>query len=325
MDEEETDILAKYTFTAEGGGATSAETEKPKIKVLKRGIRLYFMRKGLFYDKNKEDRAKITSWQINDKSLASVGASHNDSDGNFTLADCEIKDNKIPTSENYGIYNTKINAGYIYLINADDPNEYKELLIDDAGLLTNIKWTEANLNANVRLPNKNEKAKKYFYVGKKPKKFYIVFSPVQWSADYHKTIRNSKEKQKELMQLVDCKGIAKGDEDAVADVYTYFNVNSVFKKNDKQIQAHRTTYLNIHHSEKKDEKKGDNDIFEDMFVSLDDPIGMADDIAIQLITEHNKHKALIESIQTGESENIIFDRLEKNESRTKKFSDYETT
>ncbi len=60
-----------------------------------------------------------------------------------------------------------------------------------------------------------------------------------------------------------------------------------------------------------------------MFVTFHDPIGYAEDVGSVLIDKHQKHEALIESIQTGENHDAIFDRLQRNETRSDTPTDYE--
>ncbi|MFL0090644.1 hypothetical protein V3A08_03330, partial [Tenacibaculum maritimum] len=123
--------------------------------------------------------------------------------------------------------------------------------------------------------------------------------------------------------LIDCSGIKKGAEQEHKHVIPFKDVRAVFPKGHPRAIPLQQMLHQIHADEKKQDEKGANEIFEDLFVTLHDPIGCANDIGEVLITKHRKHEALITSIQTGEDEALILDRLEKGEKRSEVFSKYE--
>ena len=125
------------------------------------------------------------------------------------------------------------------------------------------------------------------------------------------------------MQTINCVGIEVGCNPESDEVVSYKDVKVVSFKNHLQRGEFRDDLREIHVDEKEQTDEGNNDFYEDMFVTLNDPIGCANDIGSVLVTTHQKHEAITESIHTGQSKEDIFTRIEKGENRSSTFSDYE--
>lgn len=299
-----TQVDAEYTVVVSGAGTTCEE--KPVLKALLPGIRLHFLRYGLFYKKDKNNHAI----RIKDNS-----------DDKFTFSDVDASNDMIKSTENFVVAQTTVREGFIYLINDEDKNDHHELKTDGFGNLSHIVWDTKNQEKDSKKPknfrtNNGDSSHFKLVVNKEKdsfKKFHICFSPVQWSYEYHQKMLDDAELRKKHMTLIECKGIKKGEEEAIKDVLPYNKVE--FAYNNKQYTKGRIEEVlrQTDQQEKRDEKKGANELYEDMFITLHDPIGCASDIGAILIDEHNKHQSLITSIQTGESNEKIYERLKNNQ------------
>lgn len=134
------------------------------------------------------------------------------------------------------------------------------------------------------------------------------------------------------MRLLDCVGIKrnsqqnkkstknqsneKENKDHIIKPIPYKEVEAIYPtKDDSRAFKLQQTLHEIH----ADEKKGENDSYEDLFFIINDPMGVAQDVAAVLDQAQDKHRATVESIQTGESESKIFNRLQKKTNSTSSF------
>ncbi len=248
----------------------------------------------------------------------------------------------LPSLDNFYLHPTSLNTGYIYLINDEDPNDYYELHVDEFGNLNHIDWKYKRNIGNdgkvldVRVPSGDTvKSKRIHPPGKK---LWIAYSPTQWSRAYHTELNADREKRKKRMKLFDCVAIKKEtqqsetstngqlngkenkNEDYNIKPLSYKEVETIYStKNDIRASALQQTLHEIHADEKREDEKGNNDAFEDLFFIIQDPIGTAQDVAAILDEAQDKHRATVESIQTGEDENEIFDRLQSKSEENSNF------
>ncbi len=296
-------VDSEYSVTVSGAGATCVE--KPKLKALLPGFRLHFLRYALF----PKDNPYVQASRVEDRT-----------DDNFTLSDVDASNGNLTSDEYFIVARTPLSKGYVYLFNADDPNDFHELEVDMVGNLSHVIWGGNNLKEDGSTPKncrKKEKAtSNYMLIVKEEsdtyKKYWIGYSPVQWSYEYHDSVLNSSDEEKlqKQMILVECKGIAKGQEEAEEDVLPYNKVGIAYYK-DEGKQRIKQTLRQVMHTEAIEEARGGNDIYEDMFISLNDPIGAADDIADELSLQIIKKEALLESIQTGRDQEEVFKRIRR--------------
>ncbi|GFD97374.1 hypothetical protein KUL156_60820 [Alteromonas sp. KUL156] len=305
QEKEYKEVIAEYFFECTGGGVTKP-VASPKKEALKKGIKLHLFRYGFFEKKSTEDTAIDLDGILEGKKKYSVD-------------EVKVANSKIPEVENFYLARTFLRLGYIYIIDKNDNNKYKEYQVDESGKLKGIVWTKDN-NGDIRKATGNARP---FITINRPGEYYIAYSPVQWSKTFFNEINGSDEKKQKFMQIVNCTGIEIGCSSESDEVVSYKDVKVVSFKEHLQRREFRDNLREIHVDEKEQTDEGENSFYEDMFITLNDPIGCANDIGSVLVTKHQKHEAIIESIQTGQSEEDIFARIEKGENRSGTFSDYE--
>jgi len=294
-------VDGNYTVVVSGAGTTCEE--KPVLKALLPGIRLHFLRYAYF----PKNDSNVSACRVKDET-----------DDHFTIEDADASNGELNTTDNFTVIRTPLNRGYVYLFNADDPNDYHELEVDEVGNLSHVIWNSNNLKEDkvtpkdIRTREKDLAHYKLVVNTEKDvyKKYWVGYSPVQWSYDYHKKMHNASddEKRKRQMILVECKGVKKGEEEAIDHILPYHKVEFGYYK-DHGNQKIKDTLKQIHQTEKKEDQKGGNDTYEDMFITFHDPIGAANDIADELSIDIIKQKALLESIQTGRDLDVVLNRM----------------
>ena len=228
----------------------------------------------------------------------------------------------LPELENFYHSKTSLNEGYLYLINDSDPSDYYEMFVDEEGLLQHINWQYSkNIGADgnildVRIPEKTEKKKAGKRIDPPGKRLWVAYSIAQWSREYHEMMLNDTELRQKRMKLIRCDALLKGEErqkESESEILPipYVNAYGIYAdKNDIRGAKLYKTLNDIHLDEKKEDDKGENDEYQDLFFVIDDPLGMAQDVAEVLNVAHDKHRATVESMQTGEAESTIFNRLQ---------------
>jgi hypothetical protein len=236
----------------------------------------------------------------------------------------------LPEFDNFYHSKTSLNEGYIYLINKNKPDEYFELYVHINGDLQHINWDYSkNIGSDgkvldVRVPDSSDiiRAKKIDPPGKE---LWVAYSIAQWSREYHEMMINDEELRKKRMKLIKCDALKKDEERTPSEDHEltpvpYHQAYAVYAdKQDFRIRDMHQTLEDIHLDEKQEDKNGDNEEYQDLFFVLDDPLGMAQDVADVLNVAHDKHRATVESMQTGESEAAIFNRLQTKPDATSKF------
>ncbi len=317
-------IVAKYFFTAKGGGVTEP-VKSPEKEALKPGIRLHFFRYGLFdrnADGNNEEDVSGPSYTdeskqcnailIKDEKPEHFVVKQSSTDQkSIELSEVEVLSLKdLPNLENFHVARTAVNTGYIYLMNDEDPDDCYELYVNESGQLQYILWENNKGEDGEYLDQRKPSGKKWAYKLVKPgKKLWVAYSPIQWSRQYHHELNTNADKREKRMKLIDCSGIKKGEEDKQEDVLSFKDVKAVFPKGHPRAFPLKDMLDDILADEKKQDSTGDNEVFEDMFVSLHDPIGCALDVSAILGTQITRQKAMIESIQTGRDLDIVYNRM----------------
>ena len=293
-----TDVVGNYSFTAES--ATVDPVQGPKMITLKPGIRLHFRRYGLFYKKSTKD----IGFHID-------GPQSQDTDSNkYSIGEIDAPNAQIPNLENFYIAKTALNSGFVYLINDADPeNDFYEYEIDANGKLSTITW-EFNIDPVTKKYldiRKSENDSLDYKVISQPKKFWMAYSTVQWGRDYviDKMIKDE-ELRKNRMVLIDCSGVEKGTEDRNLNVVPFNELRTAHYRNHPNHNTQKDLIRAISIDEQKQDEKGDNDILEDMFIALDDPIGCALDISDILGNSIERQKAMLISIQTGRDIEVVY-------------------
>ncbi len=297
-----TDVVAKYNFTVES--STVEPVKSQDFISLKPGVRLHFFRYGLFYKKSDTDIV-ASIWPPESTSPITGEPA-------YSTNEVGAYNESIPDSENFYIARTSLNAGYVYLFNDDDPegNDCHEYEVTENGSLKTILWRN-NKDKNERYLDvrKSEGDPFWYKVITKPKTFWIAYSPVQWTEKFLQETRKDENLLELRMQKVDCRGInMTGDTHKHAINYNefygvHYDVHSAHGNLEKTIKA-------IDDFEKKqDQEDSNNDIYEDMFITLNDPIGCAGDIASFLNYTFIEQQAIIDVLQTGELYQDVLNRL----------------
>ena len=288
------DVIATYTFTAEGGGAEMAKS--PEKNALKAGIKLHFLRYGYFLYTSSEDKTTSLHPPANNASAY----------GNEVLA----ANDQMPTLDKFYKARTFLNEGYIYLINDDDPNDFYEYESNGDGTFSTISW-EFNKDAqgNYLDIRKSENDNLTFKIITTEKNFWIAYSTVQWGRDYHNEINTDRDKRAQRMVLINCSGIPKSGGSREDHIIHYDEVYACHYE-DVNYRAFRQELELIRTVEENEDSAGDNEVYEDMFITLNDPIGCALDVSRILGNAITRQKAMLESIQTGRDiEQVYVDML----------------
>ncbi|MFK8268640.1 toxin VasX [Capnocytophaga cynodegmi] len=303
-----------YIFTMEGAGASLKKS--PELIIREKGVYLHFLRYGLF-DRNSQEKKIETDY------IPTIVKKILKVDENQKTETIEINEIKavetialkgVPSLENFHVARTVMNTGYIYLIN-DEPNKkdiFKELYVGEDGKLQYIiKEGKKNKKYSDLRTFPFDQEKLDYLIVKPNSRYWVAYSAVQWSYSYLLELISDQEKRKERMKLIICEGIKK-DEEPPIHLNSIKDVSVCFHKDDSRFFIWERNLQHICADEKAQDKKGDNRVYEDMFITLDDPLGCAQDISEVLQIRHLKHKALIESIQIGENDDDIFKHLLKN-------------
>lgn len=302
------DVVGTYSFTAEGGGAEIAESSD--LITLKPGIRLHFFRYGLIYKKSPHD-ITASIWPPGSTSPTTGKPA-------YSTNQVGAYSNSIPTLENFYPARTSLNAGYLYLFNDNDPegNDCHEYEVLDDGSLKTILWRNNKDTNGKYLDIRTSEGDSFRYKTlSEPKTFWFAYSPVQWTEKYLQETRKNEDKLTARMQKVECRGVDKtgnSHEHAISyrDLYTVHYdghvAHGVIKKTITAIDEFEL---------KQDQEEDDNDIYEDMFITLNDPVGCAGDIAGFLDYSYLEQQAIIDVLQTGEIYNDVIKRLETGEEK----------
>ncbi len=318
------DVLCEVTFTAEGGGA--ALIESAPLKILYSGIKLHFLGYGLFKkdtEYGKDHFIIHTPGQNGERSCEMVYDRASQSfvqqlEEVVVVSPLDPPDGAI-TPMNYEYRHKTLKSGYVYIFYDKNEAFHKELLVDEVGQFINISWDDA-INkedgeyTDIRIPTSRdyERIDDGFLVPKIEDDptpiFWIAFSPVQWSVVYHTKLRTNCELREKRMRDIKCTGIKKGEKNDQAR-----HVDNVFVAFPKHDQAGALVFKDKLERIAVDEWQQMDDFYEDMFVTLHDPLNCADEICMGIDQEVIKLKAIMVSLQTGKSVGEIAPILQEGE------------
>ncbi|WP_417786020.1 toxin VasX [Tenacibaculum sp.] len=281
------DVVATYFFECTGGGVAEPVKSPPK-KSVKPGIRLHFLRYGLF--KKTETHycgCTPTDFYENNK---------------VKRSELEQKIDGLPEFSKFYLAKTSLRSGYVYLMNADNPDDHHELEVDELGNFRDVIWDAENYKNGK--PRDIRKAKGAVKDSKSIQvygsKYWIAFSSVQWTANYHYSLNTgSDEEKKKRMTLVECKGFKKGEKSKTPDITPYNEIKAIYESKDSRVTKLHKKLREIHAEENKESKEDEDNILEDMFITLHDPVGCANDIGVELADKIADLEALVESLGTG--------------------------
>jgi len=309
-------VDAKYTVVVSGAGVKNEE--KPPLEALLPGVRLHFLRYAMF------EKAEVAKSDGKGKSNRYGAIRMEDkSDEEFTVSDAEASNNDIASTNNFMVAKAIPRKGYIYLINPKDDTDCHELEIGEDGRMSHIIWDKENFYPDKNIPKdkrKPEKTENLHYKliinnsedNSAVRNFWVSYSPVQWSYDMFVNVLgiNDQQRKDRGMVFVNTSGIKKGEETKNEHIVPYKKLVFAY---DTQNEGYHRNYLKrfeqVHAIEKAEEKTGKNEVYEDMFVTLHDPVGAAQDIKKELLAKNGEFTALVESIHTGETQEKALRRL----------------
>ncbi len=328
-------VIAQYTFSVEVDGVTS--NERSILNVEKKGIALHFLRYGLF-DIVSDYSAPTTSYTspdsaefyrsifVDEQEKATIAKVRNEpaNKSNQQQAIIEpsilleevIINHSIPDNENFNTARTPLRAGYVYMINDATPlDDFKEFRVDDYGMIYEIDWSKNKKDGKYLDQRKaNGKSMMYKILDRDDQTYCFAYSPVQWSAAYvNELLTNQQKRDERCKTKVLCKGISKNEGSNDIEVTHYKQTHIVVEGNNPMAYKYNKILDRIASEEQKEDEEGGNTLLENMFITLDDPMGCADIMCVGIDTEINRLKALMISLQTGQSAEEVFPYLQKKE------------
>ncbi len=296
QEKEYSDDVAAYVFKCEGGGVSTESSYA--LAAQKPGIRLHFLRYGLFQESSKQASGKN---QVNSYSM-----------GDLADAVEELNPEGVTNINDFFYARTALNEGYIYVI--IDDNKFLEYKVDGNGYLHSVSWAENKDSKGNYLDKRRETGSPCAALTFQPDSvIWIAYSPVQWSLKYLKDMLSDKDgKRTERMKQITCSGFEHNEVSNNDEILpfnqacgTYLNSNIFdsiwFNQKIKEIIAEDNTIR----------KKEPEALKEDMFITLHDPLGVLTDFSEVYGEKILRFKALIEAIQTGETLEEAFSRVSK--------------
>lgn len=286
-------LLGKYNFKVDVAGVKSLKS--PELEVLKKGVRLHISRHGLINNNS------TTTTTINPPGVEQTKE--------------VIISNNFPELQHFDLTTTSSSTGYIYLFNEADPDLWFEYHVDEHMMIRGIELKNNRKTSggykDIREVTTKGTGKNYI-IPNKLGKHYFVFTPIQWPIAYiKKLLKNKRKKLKKRAKLIDLNPLAKANEAAQQEVYSYKQVQASFTQKQQTEQHRFDSYLkDIHAFENANDPNATNTHYEDLFISINDPIAAAYDICESIETEVNKLKAMVLTSKTGLPEDDLFEEIQ---------------
>lgn len=273
-------------------------------------IKLYFLRFGVLTEKPEESHLRAKIRIEGDKP-------QKDKDGNIALDEVIVTSTKL---ENFSTVRTGLNPGYIYIIDENKPNEPIEFEVDEYGNFKSISWEKGGEGfPDIRVTDgKNNTSG--FYEAEYESVVWAAYSPIQWTKAYYDSLVSDSGKRKERMTQIQASGFPLETVQSTTDHAPYTGITTYFSSDKRSLC--RSVQQKIDTVQRQEEKRQKNrdenpdhqepEIMTDMFVTLDDPVGSAEVIASVLGEKILEFKALVEAIQTGETQQAALERLKNN-------------
>ena len=220
--------------------------------------------------------------------------------------DVEIE-NPFSILDNFYVARTFLDAGYLYIFGKNDKNFFREYKVDEYGEYYPIIWTEGN-DRDYREPN--WKPSKVIVP---PDEYYFAFSRVQLSLKYIQKLRSNEEELSKRAQLINC-GLRVNDPKATDEVVDPTYVSVVCDPQHPLLYSFLTLSQMAFNAAKNNSPNrfetvtvlgNSYQVYDDICITLKDPIGCANDVSLVLGEKINDLKALVASLPTGKNpENI---------------------
>ncbi|WP_340199076.1 PAAR-like protein [Ascidiimonas sp. W6] len=270
-------------------------------------IKLHFLSFGVLLENPEESHLQA-------KVKTESGKAQKDENGNIILEEVIVFNPKL---ENFSIVHTGINPGYVYIIDENKLGEPIEFEVDENGNFKSISWEKGEEGfPDIRTVDGKNNNNGY-YEAEFESVVWAAYSPIQWTKKYYDSLVSDSAKRKDRMTQIQANGFPLGTIQSSTDHAPYASITAYFSSENKNlcrsIQQKIDTIQRI--EEKRQQNRNENpdhqepEVMTDMFVTLDDPIGNANEIATVLATEIIRHRAILESIQTASDVNQIHKRM----------------
>lgn len=211
--------------------------------------------------------------------------------------------------EGYSYIRNPLREGYVYAYIEKNSGQgiYREYEVSREGDLANLVWSNDEA-PDVSWQNPQRKQARPYIPLKKEvdKKIWITFSPIRWNKEYAQSILTDESKRNKRMQVVDCAKCFEGtyaEEDSFSvdeagrswqhSLYMGDNAESNYASRQDAFAARQNERLRQAQAE-----KGKNP--GDFYVSVLDPLGVADVLCADSEYKYKELQALIEKMRTGD-------------------------
>ncbi len=313
------DVL--YTVKAVASYKNIKMAESPPLDVVRAGVKLHFLRLGLFPYDTEYGKDHFIIHAPDENSDYNCDMTYDIASKKFkqTLEEVVVQTQLDPpkgatTPKNYEYRHTTLNEGYIYIFDDENKDFHKEYYVNSYSQLINISWESKNNKKegaykDVRKPTPRDykRVDDGHLVHKNNAVLWVAFSTVQWSVVYHEKLRTNCEYRANRMKKITCSGIEKGVQNEEAA-----HVDNVFATFAYENHAEAQRFKDKLERIAADEKQQKDDFYEDMFVTLHDPLSCAYKICEGIDREVTRLKSIIASIQTGKPDYELFPLLQED-------------
>ncbi len=290
--EQFTQVVGEYYFEVTAGGITSEPS--PVLQALKPGIDLHFYRYGLF-----PDRA------VNNKELTFFTEG-----GEPTQSPRPLKPEGAPDVDGFFYGRANLYSGYLYIINAGNPDLWYEYEVDEFGGYHPVYWRDNKKNGKYTDIRISDKARLKSITFKQDTELWVAYSPVQWSVDYYHLMRTNEDRRTQRMLKIKCTGFKKDEEPENDYILPYNKMSAAFWSEQTHYPIWYNDNIETSHVNFLTESKKDSDaIKDDMFITLHDPVGCALEVNLELGKKNIDFRALVTNIQTGQDINTIKEHI----------------
>ncbi|WP_103867298.1 toxin VasX [Aquimarina sp. I32.4] len=319
-------VVATYTFSVEVAGVTSSE--RPLLEAKKPGVSLNFLRYGAFNAKPnihlKQDiqvHAPETSTDIEEDQTTT-----HEKVKRIELDPVEVTANKktpqkpndhLPEIENAYYQRTILNEGYLYLIEDGENQHWLEYEINALGGVHPIFWKN-NINDDNTYKDSRDKVAyraEYSLIFKEGTILWVGYSATQLSISQLEELKGNLGTTDTFLK-VECKSFLKTEAENLDYKQQIAPYNRFYAQFDPRLENQSMIFANrlrhIAEIEQAPDPNNENDLLEDLFVTLLDPIGCADDLYYLTEKEHNYHEALIATLTMPQHPRDYYETIWKN-------------
>ena len=302
--------IATYTFSVEVAGVTSAE--RTELKAKKPGINLHFLRYGVFNAKPNYQLKKdiIVHPPQAESDLNEDEAAVQEKVKRIELDEVEVTaekktpetpNDKLPDIKNAYYGRTVLNEGYLYIIEEGENKHWLEYEIDNCGSFRPIFWKD-NLDENNAYNDIRDKAgdtSEYSLIFKQCTILWVGYSVTQLSIKQLSELKSNL-KNTDTFLKIECEGFNKQEAenlDYKQQIAPYNRFYTLFNpEQDTESLIFKNKLTQIAEIEEAADPNNENELLEDMFITLLDPIGCADDLHELTQKENRWHEALIDTL-----------------------------